>query len=651
MARPPDDEPGAETPEPRSRLSAPPPVDPEIDPSGGRGPSDRYQARHMLGKGAMGEVVLCRDRRIGRDVAMKVIAPRNRDNRQAHARFLREARVQGQLEHPAIVPVYDLGVDADGAEFFTMKCLRGETLAQIVAGLAGGDAAMAEKYPRRRLLSAVAAACLAVDFAHSRGVLHRDLKPANVMLGPWGEVYVLDWGIAKIGAGGRPGAPLQGIDAPDSDDVHTAVGRALGTWGYMSPEQARGRVDELDGRADVYALGAILFEVLALQPLHRKDVWNAMLMATVQGVSARASERARGDDVPPELDAICVKATQLDRADRHATARELHDALERFLEGDRDVEARRQMTAAHARAAAEAQDRAAAGGEGAEAALRSALYEVGRALALEPENREAMALLGKILRDSPRDVPAEVTADLDAHTLARHREQLALAIRADAGGLALMVPLVLWMGVRSWRLLIATVALTVAASAMKLVASRAGALPRLYAAAYVSYVFNVLALVCIGRGFGPLFFTPTLLTAFTFAYCMTHRGAFRAAIIGTGAAALLGAVAVELSGLVAPSYAFHEGAMTILPRAVTLSASPTLTALAVGSVFMVVVPGVLMGRMQRALREAEQRSFLQAWHLRQLLPDEAKGTGAKPDDGGGAAGAAGSVGGDAARPG
>ncbi|MFT3766453.1 MAG: serine/threonine-protein kinase [Minicystis sp.] len=626
MARPDDPAPAGRPTgeaEPRS-LSLPPPVNPNAGAGAGEG--GRYEVRRLLGKGAMGEVLLCRDMRIGRDVAMKVIADKYREDRQARARFLREARVQGQLEHPAIVPVHDLGVDEHGAEFFTMKSLRGETLAEIIKSLAAGDAAMIEKYPVRRLLSAFSAACLAVDFAHARGVLHRDLKPSNIMLGAYGEVYVLDWGIAKITEpADHPALPR--LHGEGEDDLHTATGKALGTWGYMAPEQARGRIEEIDARTDVYALGAILFEILARQPLHKKDVWNAMLMATVSGADARASQRAPALDIPPELDAVCVKATALRREDRHPSARAVHEAIERFLDGDRDVEVRRQLAATHARAAEEARIRATAGGPGAEAALRTALQEVGRALALDPTNTAAMALLKQVFTAPQTSIPAEVTAELDTYTAGRHRQQLRLAVIADLAAISLMTPIVLWMGVRNTPLLVTCVVLTLAASALKIAAARMAELRRMYLVAYVSYVFNVLALICIGRGFGPLLFTPMLLTAFTFAYCMTYSGPFRAAIIGTGTVALLGSVAADLGGLVPSSYAFHDGALTILPRAVTLPEIPTLVALVVGSVFMVLMPGILMGRMMITLRKAEERSFLQAWHMKQLLPDEARAKG------------------------
>jgi serine/threonine-protein kinase len=180
------------------------------------------------------------------------------------------------------------------------------------------------------------------------------------------------------------------------------------------------------------------------------------------------------------------------------------------------------------------------------------------------------------------------------------------------------------MGVRSYALLAAAILLTVGASTMKLLASRRPDLDAMHPVAYGSYLCNVLALVCIGTGFGPLLFMPTLLTAFNFAYCMTYRSSFRVAVIATGAVRGEHRRGAELAGLVPPSYAFRDGAMIILPRGVTLDPLPTLVALVVSSVFMVIVPGILMARIQGTLQQAEQRAFLQAWRLENLLPDEAR---------------------------
>jgi serine/threonine-protein kinase len=176
------------------------PLDGPFDGPLALGASDprRYELRDRLGEGGMGTVDLCRDRVIGRDVALKRLHVQGSGAAPsaATARFLREARVQGQLEHPAIVPVHDLGVTPDGRPYFTMKRVRGDTLDELLARLAAGDPDTARRFGQRRLLAAFSTVCLAVDFAHSRGVLHRDLKPANVMLGEFGEVNVLDWGLA-----------------------------------------------------------------------------------------------------------------------------------------------------------------------------------------------------------------------------------------------------------------------------------------------------------------------------------------------------------------------------------------------------------------------------------------------------------------------
>src|SRR5262245_9400055 len=213
---------------------------------------DRYHERDLLGRGGMGEVRLCLDRTIGREVALKVIRqPTGGIDRDLVQRFLREARVQGQLEHPSIVPVHELGTARDGALYFTMKRVRGSTLAEVIEVMRAG-LPMAAAFTRRRLLSAFSTVCLAVDFAHSRGVLHRDLKPGNLMLGDFGEVYVLDWGLAKV-RGAEDVPATDGDGDGDGDDgtagrldsallggAKTAHGDVMGTPGYMAPEQLRG---------------------------------------------------------------------------------------------------------------------------------------------------------------------------------------------------------------------------------------------------------------------------------------------------------------------------------------------------------------------------------------------------------------------------
>lgn len=254
-------------------------------------PGDRYQIRERVGEGGMGVVYRAFDRLLGREVALKVVRP-DADPEAFTHRLRREAEILARLEHPGIVPVHDAGVLADGRAFYVMKLVRGGRLDEVAAGQ--GRAATL------RLLLRV---CDAVASAHAQGIVHRDLKPANVMIGPFGEVLVLDWGIARIlrepGEGPAvPGTPPANPAQPDD----TAPGAALGTPGFMAPEQGRGDGSQVDTRADIFALGEVL-RTLA------------------------------GPDAPPALRAIVARAKAGDPAARYPTVEAFAADVAAFLDG------------------------------------------------------------------------------------------------------------------------------------------------------------------------------------------------------------------------------------------------------------------------------------------------------------------------------
>jgi serine/threonine protein kinase/tetratricopeptide (TPR) repeat protein len=294
---------------------------------------DRYTLSRLHATGGIGRVWLARDSSLGRDVALKELHPERAGNPAMAARFLREARITGQLEHPGVVPIYEVGRRPEGQQpFYTMRFVRGRTLADAVANYQHRrEEGKAGPLELRELLTAVVAVCNAVAFAHSRGVLHRDLKPQNVVLGDYGEAIVLDWGLARLTGQAEDGAALSEASSTAETDG-TLQGQVLGTPSYMAPEQAEGRLDLLGPATDVYGLGAILYEVLTGQAPFRGNDTSSVLRQVIH--EPPPAPRSLVPDTPRALAAVCLKALAKNPAERYARATDLAGEIQHWLAGE-----------------------------------------------------------------------------------------------------------------------------------------------------------------------------------------------------------------------------------------------------------------------------------------------------------------------------
>ncbi len=302
-----------------------------------------HQVTGTLGEGGMGLVLRARDHRVHRSVAMKVLRSGNEFSADKLLRFVSEAQLTGQLEHPNIVPVYQLGVASDGQVFYTMKHVRGETLESVLQKLRTSDVETARQYPLSALLTIFQKVADAIAFAHSRGVIHRDLKPANIMLGTFGEVLVMDWGLAKrlaetptLPSDSSPTAPE--ISLPTEGRFNTLHGAVVGTPPFLSPEQADG-LATLDLRSDIFVLGVILYEILCLKPPVHLHNTEQVIEAIRTGKLFSLAERIRtpgehGEPPPPlihcpngklpeGLAAVVQKAMQHAPANRYQSVEDL----------------------------------------------------------------------------------------------------------------------------------------------------------------------------------------------------------------------------------------------------------------------------------------------------------------------------------------
>jgi formylglycine-generating enzyme required for sulfatase activity len=351
----------------------------------------RFAIREQMARGGMGAILRGHDGDLRREVAVKVLLDEHADKPELLRRFVEEAQIGGQLQHPGVVPVYEMGRLGEGQPFFAMKLVKGQTLAELLAR----RTSPADDRPH--FLAIFEQVCQAMAYAHSKRVLHRDLKPTNVMVGAFGEVLVMDWGLAKVLTEQAPAAerpvPTPGVSVvrttrsdpmAGTDDGRTAAGSVLGTPAYMSPEQAAGQIDALDERSDVFSLGAMLCEILTGKPPYGAvESWRVLYMAGL-GEQAEARARLDGCGADAELVALTKECLSPAKADRPRDAAEVARRVADYQRGVQE----RLHSAERQRAAAEAR---------AEEARATARAEQAKAAADRRARRRAVALVVAVL--------------------------------------------------------------------------------------------------------------------------------------------------------------------------------------------------------------------------------------------------------------
>ncbi|MBK7645026.1 MAG: protein kinase [Planctomycetes bacterium] len=316
----------------------------------GRG---NYQLLGEIARGGMGVILKGHDTDLGRDVALKVLDSELAKRPEVVQRFVEEAQIGGQLQHPGIVPVYELGLMADERPYFTMKLIKGRTLAALFAQ---------RKTPsdnRGRLLAIFESVCQTMAYAHSKGVLHRDLKPANVMVGAFGEVQVVDWGLAKVLRRGGVADEKRAKETvhtvietvrsgPGSSGSDSMVGSVMGTPAYMAPEQAQGEIEKLDERADVFSLGAILCEILTGKPPYEEVEGQHLVTLAARALLDPARARIEASDADAVLKQLCLECLMPARTARPANAEEVAKRLHEYLTSTEERAAKAELAAAKA---------------------------------------------------------------------------------------------------------------------------------------------------------------------------------------------------------------------------------------------------------------------------------------------------------------
>jgi eukaryotic-like serine/threonine-protein kinase len=548
-------------------------------------PATGYQIERQLGRGGMGEVMLATDPEIGREIAIKRML--RAEEPAARARFIREAKIQARLGHPAIVPVHEIGADANGRPYFTMKRLTGKTMQEVLR-----DPGVRQQ----RLLRALVDVCRAIELAHASGVIHRDLKPGNIMLGEYGEVYVIDWGVARV-----VGSADESTDAGLPAEAETAAGTMLGTLGYMAPEQMEDSTT-VGPAADVYALGCVLYEILTGVRAHPPgaDAMTSTMLDMVRPPTTRTPDR----NIPLELEELCMGALAFRPGDR-PTARTLADRLEDYLDGDRDLERRRAVAAGHLTAARTAL---------ADPARRAeAAHEAGRALALDPTSPEAGELVQQLMFEIPPTLPPELTSrlgDLD-HEMSRESARAALGVLVP---MSITVPLLGVGGVASWPWLVGLIAALAVMGVVAYQQSRTGKTDD-----YMALVGMMAITVLMTRVGGLFVLTPMVV-------CVALMGLGQQApfirrpvfLVMAPIATLAIPFVLERVGVFETSQDVEAGKLVVTSTILELNWR-TLTMLLVVHVVMAIAAALFGRALGASRRRALVDSEIQRWHLQQLI--------------------------------
>jgi eukaryotic-like serine/threonine-protein kinase len=304
---------------------------------------DTYELGHEIARGGMGRVVNALDKNLERPVAVKLLLNEQQQSSAWQSRFIQEAQVTGQLQHPSIIPVYDLGMTSQGQLYFSMKKVEGITLSDVFKRLRAEDPSTMARFTRSKLIQTFQMVCMAVAYAHSRSVIHRDIKPSNIMVGEFGEVFLMDWGLAKIlEKEAEAGQTRVRSMREEQGRMTTRQGQVIGTPGYMAPELALGQLHLVGEESDVYALGAILYELLTLRrPYAGKDV-RTIVQRMLRTPVIPASQRTPGRDIPEQLEQITGRCLERDISLRYQSVMDLYRELQGFVENHLGVKSRSQ---------------------------------------------------------------------------------------------------------------------------------------------------------------------------------------------------------------------------------------------------------------------------------------------------------------------